>query len=111
VAQHVDVHLERKASALADALDQAIDGIGGEWGASLGLENMTAAGVALQLTKGAQFVAPDRKGCRLAVLGAADVQRGCSIKFDLGPFQIANLNRAQPMPIGYEVIGDARSLT
>jgi hypothetical protein len=55
VAQHVDVHLERKASALADALD--------------------------------------------------------SIKFDLGPFQIANLNRAQPMPIGYEVIGDARSLT
>ena len=28
--QHVDVNLERKASALADALDQAIDGIGGE---------------------------------------------------------------------------------
>jgi hypothetical protein len=29
VLQHVDVNLEREAGALADALDQAIDGVGG----------------------------------------------------------------------------------
>jgi hypothetical protein len=35
VAQHVDVNLEREAGAFTDALDQPIDGIGGERGAAL----------------------------------------------------------------------------
>jgi hypothetical protein len=37
--QHVHVNLEREAGAFADALDQAMDGIGREWRAALGLEN------------------------------------------------------------------------
>jgi hypothetical protein len=41
------VNLEREAGALTNAFDQAIDGIGGEWRAALGLENIAAAGVAL----------------------------------------------------------------
>jgi len=49
----VDVDLEGEAGALADALDQAIDGVGGEWGAALGLEHVAAAGLALELAKGA----------------------------------------------------------
>jgi hypothetical protein len=32
---------------LADALDQSINGIGGEWGAALSLKHITAAGLAL----------------------------------------------------------------
>ena len=39
MAQHVDMNLKGEAGALADALDQAIDGIGGEGRAPLGLEN------------------------------------------------------------------------
>ena len=39
-------------------------------------------------------------GCRLAILGPANMQRGSAIKLDLRPFQIANLDRAQAMPIG-----------
>jgi hypothetical protein len=40
VPQHMDVNLEWKTGALADALDQAIDGIGGKRGAALCLENL-----------------------------------------------------------------------
>ena len=87
---------------LADALDKAINGIGGEGGAALGFEDVGAAGLALELAERAQFVAADRMGCWLAVLGAADVQGGGAIKFDLRPFQIANLDRAQPVPVGHE---------
>ena len=47
VPQHVDMNLERKAGAGADALDEAIDGIGGEWSAALCLEHEAAAGLAL----------------------------------------------------------------
>ena len=41
-------------------------------------------------------------GCRLAILGSPHVQRGGAIKFDLRPFQIANLNGPQPVPVGHE---------
>jgi len=41
----MDVNLKGKAGALADALDQAIDGVGGERCAALGLEHVAAAGV------------------------------------------------------------------
>ena len=100
--QHVDVDFERKAGAFADALDQAIDGIRREWGAALGFEYVATGCVALQLAKGAQLVAADRMGCRLAILGPPHVQGGCAIKFDLRPFQIANLNGTQPVPVGHE---------
>src|SRR5262249_2101415 len=98
----MDVNLERKASALADALDQAIEGMGGEGRAAFGFENIAPAGVALQLTQGAQLVTADRVRGRLAVLGAANVQCSGAIKFDLGPFQIANLDGAQPVSVGHE---------
>lgn len=49
VPEHVDVNLEREAGAFPDALDQAIDGVTGERGPALGLENITAATLALQL--------------------------------------------------------------
>ena len=77
VPQHVDMNLERKAGAGADALDEAIDGIGGEWSATLGLEDLAAAGLALQLTQGAQLVATNWMRRRLAILGASNVQGGC----------------------------------
>ena len=43
------MYVDRKgeAGALADALDKAIDGIGGEWGATFGFEDVAAAGLAL----------------------------------------------------------------
>jgi len=47
VPQHVNVDLKWKAGALANALDQAIDGIRGEWGTALSLEHIATAGVAL----------------------------------------------------------------
>ena len=40
--------------------------------------------------------------CRLAVLGAANVQGGCAIKFDLRPFQIANLDGTQAVAVRSE---------
>ena len=82
VPQHVNVNLEREAGALANALDQPIDGIGGEWGATLGFEYVATGCLALQLAKGAQLVAADRVGRWLTVLGAADVQCGGAVKFD-----------------------------
>jgi hypothetical protein len=33
--QHVHVNLEREAGSFTNTLDQAIDGVGGEWGAAL----------------------------------------------------------------------------
>jgi hypothetical protein len=47
VPKHVHVNLEWKSGALAYALDQAIDGIGGEWGAALSLKDIAAAGLTL----------------------------------------------------------------
>jgi hypothetical protein len=47
VPQHVDVNLEREAGALADALNQSVDSIGGEGCAALRLKNIAAAGLAL----------------------------------------------------------------
>jgi hypothetical protein len=57
VAEHVHVNLEGEAGAVADALDQPIDRIGGERAAALRRENIAAAGLALQFAKGAQLVA------------------------------------------------------
>jgi len=94
VAKHVHVNVEREAGALADALDQPINRIGGEWGAALSYEDVAAAGLALELAQGAQFVASNWVCCWLAVLHAPNVEGGCAIEFDLRPFQIANFGGA-----------------
>jgi hypothetical protein len=93
---------ERKAGALADALDQSINSVRREWGAALGFEHVTTAGVTLQLAKRAQLVDADRVGGWLAILDAANVQRGGAFKFDLGPFQIAQLSRPKSVTVGHE---------
>ena len=76
VPQHVGVNFEGEAGALANALDQPINGIRREWSASLRLEDVASRGLALEFAKGAQLVAADRMRRRLAILGTADVQRG-----------------------------------
>jgi hypothetical protein len=85
VPQHVHVNLERETGALAYALDQAIDGVGSEGCAAFGFEYVARAGLALKLAKGAQLVAADRMGGRLAVLGAANMSRGSAVKEEAKP--------------------------
>ena len=57
VPQHVGVNFEGEAGALANALDEPIDGIWRERPASLRLEYIAAGGLALELAKSAQLVA------------------------------------------------------
>jgi hypothetical protein len=102
VPQHVGVNLEGEAGALANALDQPINGIGGEWAAPLRLEHIAARGLALEFAKRAQLVAADRVRGWLAILGTADVQRGGASEFDLRPLQVADLDGPQTVPIGDE---------
>ncbi len=45
VAQHVSVNLKGEAGALADTLDQAINGVGSEWPAPFGGEHVAALGI------------------------------------------------------------------
>ena len=66
---------------------------------ALGLEYKAACGLSLQLAEGADFVATERMRRRLAFLGATYVQRGIAAPFDLRPFEIADFDGAQPMPI------------
>jgi hypothetical protein len=46
VPQHVHVKLERKAGTLIDALDETIDGVGGEWRGALSFKYLAAGGLA-----------------------------------------------------------------
>jgi len=109
VPQHVDVHLERETRAYAYALDQAIDGIGCEGSAALSLKHIATASLALQLAKRPQLVAADWMRCRLAILGAPNVQSGRAIELNLAPFQVANLDGAQPVPVGTPISRSCRS--
>jgi hypothetical protein len=79
-----------------------IDGIWCEWSASFSLEDVASRGLALEFAKGAQLVAADGMSSWLAVLGGADVQRGGAAEFYLCPFQVADLDGAQTVPIGDE---------
>jgi len=45
-----------------------------------------------ELAKRSQFITPDRMCRRFAILDAPDMQRG-RLEIDLGPFQIASLDR------------------
>jgi hypothetical protein len=56
----------------------------------------------LELAEGAQFVAADWMSSRLAIFGAAHMQGGGAVKFDLGPFQVAQLDRPQSVPVRHE---------
>jgi hypothetical protein len=77
VAQHVRVHRKGEASAGADALDQAINRTGGERTTALGGEDKSRIGrLPAQLAQRSHLVAAQWARRGLAVLGAADVQRG-----------------------------------
>ena len=103
VPKHVGMDFEREAGALTDALDQAIDRIGGERAATLGLEHVgTAALGSIQLAQRAEFIAPDRVRSRFAVLGAADMKAGIATELDLRPFEIADLDGPEPMAISHQ---------
>jgi hypothetical protein len=60
--------------------------------------NERRLGVALQLAQCPQLIPPKGVNGRLAVLRSTDVQRGIAAKFDLRPFEAANLDRPQAMP-------------
>lgn len=53
MSQHVHMDFEREVGALADALDQPVNGIGGEWGAPFGLEDISASDFS-KLTRGSK---------------------------------------------------------
>jgi hypothetical protein len=71
------VNRKGEARALADSLDQAVDGVGCERAAARGGEHKSRIGkFAAQLAQRPQLVAAQRMRARLVVLGAVDVQRG-----------------------------------
>jgi hypothetical protein len=71
------MHWHRQAGAVADRLNQPVDGIRRERRAALGGEDVAAVRELLaQCCQHAQLVAPDRVNGWLAVLGAANVQGG-----------------------------------
>jgi hypothetical protein len=77
MAQHVGVDGEGKTGAHADALDQAINRTGGERTTALGGEDKSRIGrLPAQLAQRSHLVAAQWARRGLAVLGAADVQRG-----------------------------------
>jgi hypothetical protein len=97
-----DVGVDRKGESGAgtDTLDQPVDGVGCERTAALGGEYERAAGeLPAQLAQGADLVAAVRVRARLAVLGAADVQRGIAAQLDLAPFEIGDLAGARAVAI------------
>jgi hypothetical protein len=65
-----------KSGSLTDTLHKAIDGVGGERTAALGLEHERHLRIPLQLAQRAQFVASDRVNSRLAFLRPTDVESG-----------------------------------
>ena len=65
VAEHVRMHQKIEAGALADALDQAVDGIRGERATASGGEDEPAVGeLAPQLPQGPDFLASERVNAR-----------------------------------------------
>jgi hypothetical protein len=70
--------------ALRAALYQAVDGIRSEWAASFRGEHIPRVGILpMQLAQCPQLIPADRVSSRLAILGAADMQRGVPAPFDL----------------------------
>jgi hypothetical protein len=99
VPEHVAVNLEREAGALTDALYKPIEGVGRERPAALGGEHIPAVGILpVKLAQRPEFVTTNGVSRGLAVLRAADVERGVAAPFDLTPFEVANLARPQTMP-------------
>jgi integrase len=66
---------ERQLGALANGFHEAVDGVRRERPAALSLEDERTRRIPLQLAQHAQFIAPDRMNCGLAILRPADVQR------------------------------------
>jgi hypothetical protein len=80
----VNVNRKGEACALANALDQAVDGVGRERSAALGGEHERAIlGLPAQLAERPHLVAAQRVRARLAVLRPADVERGGAAQLDL----------------------------
>ena len=101
VAQHVEVDRPRQLGAVADVLDQPVDGVGGERRPALGGEHVAVVGERLtQRRQHPQLIAPDRVNTGLAALGPPDMQRGRSPKLHLRPFQLASLLGAQAVTVG-----------
>jgi hypothetical protein len=64
--------------------------------------------LAAQLSQRAHLVAAERVRGRLAVLSAADVQRGGAAEVHLRPLEVGNLAGAEAVPISNE---DQRRVT
>ena len=95
------VNREDEAGALTDALNQPIDGICCERAAPFGRKDEAAVGeLPAQLPKRLDFVASERVHRRLAVLKAADMQRGRTAELHLRRFKIAYLGSSQAVSEG-----------
>jgi len=76
VAQHVGVHREIKANALANAFNQPINGVGRKRAAALGCEHKAAVReLPPKFAQCPDFITPERMDAGLAVLGSPDMQR------------------------------------
>ena len=58
MAEHMGVDQEGESGALTDTLHKAVDGVGGERPAPLGLEHEGTLRIPLQFAQHAQFVSP-----------------------------------------------------
>jgi hypothetical protein len=97
VPQHVGVRLEGKLRLRPCPLHHAGKARRGEGVSTLRNEYMRGLGLlsALQPPQGQQFVPEDRMGARRALLGPADVERGCP-EVHLLPSQVYQFGRPQP---------------
>ena len=102
VAQHVSMDPERQLGALANGFHEAVDGVRRERTPALSLEDEGARRIPLQLAQHAQFIAPDRVNCGLAVLRPTDVQRRIATPFDLRPLLVGALDGPQTVAKGHE---------
>ena len=101
VAQHMSMNGEREASALANALDQAVHGVGCGWPTPLSSKHKAAVRkLPAQFAKCSDFVATKRVNAWLAILDAPDVERCGPAELDMAPFQIANLRGPEAVPKG-----------
>ena len=90
-----------RLGAVADVLDQPVDGVGGERRPALGGEHVAVVGERLaQRRQHPQLIAPDRVNTGLAALGPPDMQRGRSPRLHLRPLQLAGLLGAQAVTVG-----------
>ena len=79
MAEHVSVDREGEAGALADALNQPIDGVGRERSAALGGEDEgLVRRLPPQLPQRSDLVAGERTGARLAFYRLIAVMQGIS---------------------------------